>query len=151
MASFFTAAEKDYLSSFIDDIHDTWKREIVVYQEAEKTILSTDPNFNPIFRRNITNVEVEVSKSTIEARIYYGRNQEVAGINENGLDFQTKLGVPIGWVRLKVDPDGYEVLKDAKRIEFDGKVFKPLSSNRPHGLFDVRYYTFYLQPIEGEI
>lgn len=131
-------------------IHDTFAREITVYQEAEKVLISTDPNFNPIFRRSSSNIQVTPKKSTIIARILYGKDQEVDSVNGIGVDFQTKVSLPIGWVRLKVGKDGYEILKDCKRIEFDGRTFAPLSSNRPHGLFEIDYYTFLLQPIQPE-
>src|SRR5215217_4519980 len=103
MASIFTDQEKSELANLLHTVHDTFAREITVYQEGEKVLLSTDPNFNPLYRRNTTNVQVTPKKTVINARIQYGRDQEFDSVTDAALDFQTKINFPIGWVRIKVD------------------------------------------------
>ena len=56
--------------------------------------------------------------------------------------------MPAGSVRLKVSGDAHDYLKDAKRIQLDDRRFTIFSDYRPHGLFDARYYTYYLKPID---
>ena len=150
MASIFTPEEKSELAAMLHTVHDTFARPITVYQDGTKILVSTDPNFNPLYRRNTSNVEVTPVATVINARVQYGRDQEFDAVTDSSLDFQTKINFPIGYCRIKVDTDGYELLKDAKRIEVDGKTFTVLSSNRPHGLFESTYYTFLLQPTDAE-
>ena len=52
-------------------------------------------------------------------------------------------------VRIKLKIEDYQYIKEAKRIEFDGRMFRVESDPRAHGLFDVvQFYTLYLRPIE---
>lgn len=150
MASLFSDDEKAFFESLIDDVHDTFKREIYVYSEGTNLVMSLDPNYNGFYQRNVPNVQVTPIRTTIQARIKYAAEQPVDGINQETIDFQTKVFLPAGSVRLKVDASGYEVMKDARRIEFDGRTFIPESTNRPHGLFAPKYYTFILKPLENE-
>ena len=52
-------------------------------------------------------------------------------------------------VRIKLKIEDFEYIKEAKRIELDGRMFHIDSDPRAHGLFDViQFYTLYLRPIE---
>ena len=46
----------------------------------------------------------------------------------------------------KITAEDYEYIKDARRVDLDGKRFVLNSSFRGHGLFDSQYYTLYLKP-----
>jgi len=52
----------------------------------------------------------------------------------------------VGSVRLKINAEDYEFIKDARRFDVDGKRYVLNSTFRPHGLFDNKYYTLYLKP-----
>jgi hypothetical protein len=52
-------------------------------------------------------------------------------------------------VRIKLKIEDYDYIKDAKRIEFDNRMFHIESDARPHGLFDTsQFITLFLRPIE---
>ena len=52
-------------------------------------------------------------------------------------------------VRIKLKIEDYNYIRDAKRIELDGRLFHVDSDARPHGLFDsIQFYTLFLRPIE---
>ena len=52
-------------------------------------------------------------------------------------------------VRIKLKIEDYQYIKDAKRIELDGRMFHVESDPRAHGLFDkVQFYTLFLRPTE---
>jgi hypothetical protein len=83
----------------------------------------------------------------MKARILYvGRQFEDSFDAEAGA--QIKVDKHVGEVRVKVNKDGYDFLKGAKRCELDGRIFTISSDERPHGLFSPKYYTFYLKPVD---
>ena len=150
MAEFLTASERAAMAANLLDLHDTFGRDIVVYKEAKKVIISTDPNYNYLYkntRGQMSSVKNKIIQTTMKARILYvGRQNEDMFDGEAGA--QIKVDKHVGEVRVKVNKDGYEFLKDAKRCELDGRKFTISSDERPHGLFSPRYYTFYLKPVD---
>ena len=150
MGSLINNINKDILESVFDHIHDTFSREIKFIKDAQRIILSTDPNYNYLYknaRGQITSVKRKIVESKFNARILYvGRQNEDLFDGEAGA--QIKVDKHVGEVRIKVGADGYEYLKDTKRCEFDGRKFSVISDEMPHGLFAPRYYTFYLKPVD---
>ena len=59
---------------------------------------------------------------------------------------QSRVVLPAGSVKLKVDSTGYDYIKDAKRIEFDGKRFAIKHNPRPIGFFEPTFQEFILIP-----
>ena len=49
MSDLFTAAEKEEIAANLLHLHDTFGRDIVVYKEAKKVVISTDPNYNYLY------------------------------------------------------------------------------------------------------
>ena len=152
MASILTAAEKASLQSAFNDIHDTFARTIYIFKEAKKVTISTSPDFNPIYNQNTSlnqTVTHQVKSGAFSARIMYDTDRQEPYVSSPEIDSQLKLKIPDGTVRIKLDKSGYEYIKEAKRIEFDGRRFAIESDVRPHGLFEPTYYTFFLLPTEN--
>jgi len=128
-------------------MHDTFARTIYAYKEAQKIIVSTDPNFNCLYN-NVKGVSQIVRKSqfqTLNARILYvDKNME----EMYNVDTQIKVVRDIGEVRIKLDADGYAYFKDAKRVEIDGRLFYKITDVKKHGLFRPKFFTFYLRPTD---
>lgn len=143
-----SASERTALNAVIDDVHETFAREITVFKEASQIVIITDPNFNPLYNtagQTTSYVNTPVYK-TFKARIYYNDDISKKYWSESGLASQIKLEVVVGSVRIKMRADDYDYIKDARRFDLDGKRFVLNSSFRPHGLFDNQYYTLYLKP-----
>jgi len=152
MASLLTTAQKAALQSAFDDIHDTFARDIYIFKEAQNISISTNPNYNPIYDKNSSLSQTftkQVQKQSFSARIMYNTDRAEPYLSAPDIDSQLKLRVPDGTVRIKLDKDGYDYIKEAKRIEFDGRRFTIESDVRPHGLFEPTYYTFFLLPTEA--
>ena len=49
MAEFLSSSERASIASNLLDLHDTFGRDIVVYKEAQKVIISTDPSYNYLY------------------------------------------------------------------------------------------------------
>jgi hypothetical protein len=150
MGSLISNSDKEAFESVFDDIHDTFARDIKFIKEAQRVILSTDPNYNYLYKNTkgqISSVQRKIVEATFKARILYiGRQNE--GMFDGEVDAQIKVEKHVGEVRIKVDKDGYSYLKETKRCEFDGRKFSIVSDEMPHGLFSPKYYTFYLKPVD---
>jgi hypothetical protein len=143
-----SASERTALNAVIDDVHETFAREITVFKEASQIVIITDPNFNPLYNtsgQTTSYVNTPVYK-TFKVRIYYNDDISKKYWSESGLASQIKLEVVVGSVRIKMRADDYDYIKDGRRFDVDGKRFVLNSSFRPHGLFDNQYYTLYLKP-----
>ena len=128
MGSLISDSDKSELEKVINSMHDTFAREIYAYKEAKKVIVSSN-KFHGLYSnvQGEQKVENVPQYQTFKARIYYADKQS----EEN-------------------DQAGYDYMKDAKRIEFDGRMFVVNSDVRPHGLFTPTYYTLYLKPVDFE-
>jgi hypothetical protein len=150
MGSLISNSDKEAFESVFDDIHDTFARDIKFIKEAQRVILSTDPNYNYLYKNTkgqISSVQRKIVEATFKARILYvGRQNE--GMFDGEVDAQIKVEKHVGEVRIKVDKEGYSYLKETKRCEFDGRKFSVISDEMPHGLFSPKYYTFYLKPVD---
>ena len=142
-------ANKEDMRRVMQSIHSTFARDIKFIKDAKRVILSTDPNYNYLYksvRGSVSTIKREITEKIFKARILYvGRQEE--GLFDSEANAQIKVEKNVGSVRLKVDSVGYAYLKETKRVELDGRLFTISSDERPHGLFSPQYYTFYLKPI----
>ena len=106
--------------------------------------------FNGIYGRNVSGKKTTtktVVQHTLKARIKYidAKEQNLADGNINS---QLDIDLIDGSVRITVDSDGFEILKEAKRCEFEGRKYTISTKGNPTGIFGPQYYHFYLSPIE---
>ena len=93
---------------------DTFARSIFVYKESLKVIISSDPNFNYLYN-NVKGVKQTIRKSQfkqIKARISYMDKQTEINLDAE-VDSQIKVSQAIGEVRIKIDKEGQDYIKDA--------------------------------------
>ena len=143
MAEFLISGiERATVAANLLDLHDTFGRDIVVYKEAQKVIVSTDPNFNYLIRnrRSFHSQACRISlfSKVFKARIRYDSDRSLEYFGEAG-DSSKSQADPDGsrLVRIKLKAEDYAYIKEAKRIELDGRMFHVDSDPRAHGLFDV--------------
>jgi hypothetical protein len=143
MSDLYTDAEKAVVAANLLHLHDTFGRDIIVYKEAQKVIISTDPNYNYLYNSGgstTTSVTNKPVKKTFKARIRYDLD------NKN---LESNIGSnETSQVRIKLKKEDYTYISDAKRIELDGRMFHVDSDPRAHGLFDVQFYTLFLRSVE---
>lgn len=146
--SLVTTEEKAALEAIIDDIHETFAREITVYKEASRVVIITDPSYNPLYQTagQTTSIVNTPIYKTFKARIKYEDDIGKKYWSEAGLASQIKLEAIVGTVRLKISAEDYAYIQDARRFDVDGKRYVLNSTFRPHGLFGNKYYTLYLKP-----
>ena len=81
------------------------------------------------------------------ARIYYVSSDE----EYLGGDGQAKIILPAGSAKITVKKNGYEFIKESRRVELDGQKFSIKSDGTPQGFTGNQFYTFLLTPLdEGE-
>lgn len=148
--SLISESQKTTIKAIIDDIHETFARNITVYEEGIKVLIAASSEYNGIYGKTgggETSTTKTVVSHTIKARIKYidAKEQNLAG---GGVDSQLDIDLIDGSVRITVDENGFEILKEAKRCEFEGRKYTINSKGNPTGIFGPQYYHFYLAPIE---
>ena len=144
MTNLVSDSARTTYQSAIDDIHDTWARTITVWRQSSEVITSQDQNFDAFADVKASQVVYTTESQEFQARIKYIDRQDkefgfvVAGTN---IDVTSEFQL----VRIKVNPQAHEYIKDCEKITIDGSDFIPLTVQRPHGLFGNDYFTIYLR------
>ena len=149
MAGLITDNTISQINGLFVKLHDTFTREITVYKNAKQVIISSSPNFNALYGNvgTSTSIENQTVSQKFMARIHYLKMEEgVASYDEASP--QNKIVFPNGSIRIIVDSDGFEFIKESRKVEFDGKTFSIKSDGLPMGLFAKQHYQFYLIPID---
>ena len=149
MASLLTDAEKTTCNNAMDDLHDTFARDVTVYKDAAITVTTPSQSYNTIYGNAgaTTSVTYTPQSSTVSARILYGKNYTTDFFSSSQSDSQLKIFLPEGEVRMIIKASDYSTVSQAKRIQFDSQKFAVNSDFRAHGVFGVKFYTLYLKPV----
>ena len=123
---------------------DTFKRGFSIYVKAQTAVISTSPNYSRFGPHDqnaaisAVNPAVTPQYQVVSGCILYGNKQPWTYINPGGVNGdstqQLKIRESDGIVRIKVEADGYAIMKDCKMVELDGFQFQLNSTARPHGL-----------------
>ena len=149
MASLLTQAEKDTCNAAMDDLHDTFARDVTVFKDAVVTVSTPSQSFNTIYGNAgaTTSKTYTPQSSTVSARILYGKDYSTDYFANSQSDSQLKIFLPEGQVRMIFKASDYATVSEAKRIEFDDQKFAINSDFRAHGVFGVKFYTIYLKSV----
>lgn len=152
MAGFLSENQKNNIKSIIDQIHDTFARDITVFKIGQRTAIASSPTYNALYRQQSSNSATTEVSQTFSARIkYVEMNEELlqdSSANSSYSAGQDKIILPAGTVKIKVNLEGYEYIREAKRVELDGRRFSIKSDGKPLGMFGPQYYEFVLIPMD---
>ena len=83
MSSFLSDAQKLALSQQFNKLHDTFARDIVVYKDAKRVIINTDPNYNYLYNQTggTESVQNVPQKQIFKVRIQYSDNNNLSLIH----------------------------------------------------------------------
>ena len=150
MADLITPENKALYSAALKDVWDTFKRPFVLMIEAElATIVPEDPNWSPFGQQDQNSLpppQLVPKQYAVYATIKYSNGQEY-DFSTLG-DQQLKLRNSEGRVRLKLDAEGYALMKQCKQVSLDDMLFEIDTTPRPHGLFSPDRWTYHLQVLQ---
>jgi len=146
--SYISDSQKSFINSAMDNIHETFAREITVIMNPTVVVISTSPSYNYFYKRDLDRTsysELEPKSFKFKARIkYISNHQDVFP----GATAQQKIIYPTGSVKVKVEYDAYIKLKEARKVDLDGRRYSIVSDYKPNGIFGPQYYSFLLSPID---
>jgi hypothetical protein len=153
MASFLNDNILTAITNSLFRMHDTFSRKIYVFKQAEKTIISTTSNYNAIYERTSTgskgNIKYDMVVEEYYARIYYVEEDQEYLSNEGSQNgTQNRIILPKGSIRIVVTLDGYHAIREAKRVDVDGRVFAIKSGGNHSGFPNNQFYHFHLTPVD---
>ena len=151
MSSLISAAEKAAYASVIDDLHDTFKREITVINEVANAVVTDDENYNSMSDRRDQSVTYTANSETIYARVKYldkAESEELLIFAGGQGDGSGGTSVPLpqkyGVIRIKVEKQYNDLVNESTKIIVDGIDCQLCNTSTPQSLFDLNYTTFYL-------
>lgn len=151
MTDLLNSAQKSSIHAVLDNIHDTFSREIVIYKTKQGTFIDTGLTDNPIYKQ--PNYTEEIELITTRARILYVQTvgTRKRGSMSDGISNEDSSGLsyPDGTIRLKLDQTAYNLVKDSKKISIDDVLCQVISDASRPGPFSPNYWTVYLKKIEG--
>jgi hypothetical protein len=148
--SYISDALKTQLQGTIDNLHETFARTITVYEEGEKILIAASSTYNGVYGKTNTgntSVSKTVVSHSIKARIKY-INAKDESLSDGSINSQLDIDLINGSVRITVDTSGFEILKEAKRCEFEGRKYEISSKGTATGMLGPQYYHFFLKPLD---
>ncbi len=146
MAGFISDAQKQNIRNIVDKIHDTFARDIVVYQEGSKKDSVPIENYNTYYKRGISpRAKLTQNSRVIKARIQYKSLSQADFYQESA---QEKISIPEGQIYVIVSLADSAFMKSAKIVELDGKTYSISSPGLAQGMFGPQYFKYSLIPLE---
>ena len=152
MAGFLTPDQITKIKDLAPTLHTTFARTITVYKNGRQTLVASNQTWNALYRKSANNnadVSYATLSETFDARIYYKdlSKEYLANEGQQG-GTQNKIILPDGVVKIVVEEAGYDYIREARRVHFDGRYFAIKSDGNPDGLVDNQFFTFTLTPID---
>lgn len=150
--SFLSDSLKSIVKDAYANFHESFCREVRAFKIGQKIAISSSATYNAFYKKNATTNNFSEQSQTFNARIRYVKMDEELFRESDGssnTSNTSRIILPAGSVELKVSSDGYDYIKDAKRIEFDGKRFAVKHNPRPIAFFSpTDFYEFILIPTD---
>jgi hypothetical protein len=143
MAGYLSEKQKAAYAKPFQKLHDTFAREVIAWKTPERIVVSTDPNYNFLYndQESIEVTYIPVS-GKFDCRIQWQDPSKMMGFPEIREEVRGNI------CRIKAKKDFVDFIKDVEKIEIDGRPVQSLGTNRPHGLFNVDFYTLYFRETE---
>lgn len=137
----------------IDDVHDTFKRPITVWRKSAQTVTSENADYDAFNDSSVSNVNYTTESKNFYARIKYIDKQDLEDelkAGDPGIGSQTlAMTQAFQLVRIKVDREARDYIEGCEKINLDDDNldYTVWTIQRPHGVFEPTYYTYYLQSL----
>ncbi len=142
MSSFISAAEKAEMSAQFQNLHETFGRNVVIYKDPKRVDIISSDDYISIYRdyRQGDNLQFELEPVS---GIFLMRIQWQNAKKEYDDYKILETPIPDQMCRLKMKPDAFDFLKEHKSFYVDGIACEKVGFDKPHGLFNVDFYTIY--------
>lgn len=149
----FNSTLKTEAANAMKDVFDTFKRSTQVrfYKTQQEEVIIFDPDYNADFQemnRHNESVQYTTEYQDFDARIWYLENQDGASFIGGGQELNVKTRQFYSRVKIQLEQDGYDYIKDANRITMFGEKFQIEDDIRRVGMLgDFSYYNVTLSRI----
>ena len=145
MSGLIPEDQKKSIDDVFDDIHDTFAREITMFKKEKQVFVATNNTYNALYSRikNEKGSNKVVEEIKIKARVAYAGNFEF--LRQNSENEIMGIDIPSDHIRIKLNKEGYDILKQATDIEIDGELFNVSSDPAKSGMFSVKYFNILLK------
>lgn len=140
---FLNSSQIELFSGVFSKHFPTYAREFIIFKEPKKVVTSTTSTFYPGYGQSsnesqITYVPVSGIYSGI---ISYNTNQTQENL------YESRSSISKGEVRLKVQKDAYNFIKNGKNESFvvDGNVYNLISDEYVQSYLGLQYFYFVLK------
>ena len=151
MSSLLTSDQKAQASSLINDLADTFKRDILIIQEVANSVIQDDGNYNAFSDRHDPAITYTANTTTISARIKFldkpedyaelifagGGGGQVGGT-------AVPLNMKFGVIRLKIHKDYADLVSKSTKIIVDNLDCQFIMNTVKQSLFDSNYVICYV-------
>lgn len=130
-----------------DDVFDTFKEKILIFQTPLKTYINSSvAGYNFAFGDSTAGEVIHTPVSGFfDATIEYLDQRYSQKLTKRE---DTRITTTDGYVRICVSGDANEFLRSCKTINFDGDEFAILSDKVPRGIFGRKYFDYWLSKPE---
>jgi hypothetical protein len=144
MASLLNETEKNNLTPLIEDLFDTFARDIIIHKEPQKKIIQINNQSLVGYDETsiIENIEYIPESRTFKAKIKYQNNQDTDEMKD------LKNTISQGIVKIKVRKDARDYILNGtktEKIEIDGNAFNIISDEAVKKFFNTTYYIFFIE------
>lgn len=151
MANLISSQLKASILSSIDNVHDTFSREITIIQEVANVEVIDNDNYNFFSDRKDSNITYTANSISIMARIKYLDKAEAASelvFAGHGGDQSGGSSVPLvqnyGVIRIKVKNEHTDLVMGSTKILVDDQECQLALNYTPQTWIDKNYTVFYL-------
>ena len=144
MASLLNETEKNNLTPLIEDLFDTFARDIIIHKEPQKKIIQINNQSLVGYDETsiIENIEYIPESRTFKAKIKYQNDQDTDEMKD------LKNTISQGIVKIKVRKDARDYILNGtktEKIEIDGNAFNVISDEAVKKFFNTTYYIFFIE------
>jgi hypothetical protein len=143
MPSLVSNDEKLAWANEFNNIHDTFARAVTAWKTPERVVVSSDPNYNFLYndQESIEVTYIPIS-GIFDCRIQWQDPSKMGGWPEIREEVRGNI------CRIKAKKDFVDFISDAEKIEIDGRPVQAVGTSRPHGLFNIDFYTMFFKESE---
>jgi hypothetical protein len=143
MPSLVSNDEKLAWANEFNNIHDTFARAVTAWKTPERVVVSSDPNYNFLYndQESIEVTYIPIS-GIFDCRIQWQDPSKMMGWPEIREEVRGNI------CRIKAKKDFVDFISDAEKIEIDGRPVQAVGTSRPHGLFNIDFYTLFFKESE---